>query len=486
MDDTAEGPAEPIWPAVLVVTALASLPYLSLIAANIGEGLDLAFVLRWWAITVAAGVAVVVLVARRSRGTARWIGAVLSVALFLFFNYPAVVDVRDRVGAPLTGLQSWLLVAAVVVALATPLLRREKAQLFLAIWAPALLLLPLVQLLTAAPTAVAEETIVREPADAAFERHPNVYWFVLDGLAGPPFLRQVGVETDGFVGALEERGFHVQEQARSNYPFTHLAVASALDMEYLYEGVEEPGAGAFFERLQGDNRTVATLRANGYGYVHAYPGLWTGSRCVGLEDVCIGDHGPLSDTEWALASQTPLIELIVDEDASANIAGSNDPVEVTRAVLDRAPSSPYFAFIHLINPHPPYYRDAACGLRDVAPVFAAWGDGPEYRDAVTCLFDRLDATVQRILEVEADPVIIITGDHGPRLGFSTETSGRVLLDGEMFFSAFSAIRLPEACRDLEVADDLTFVNTFAVVLGCLTGTEPHLQPDRLFPILRDY
>jgi hypothetical protein len=257
-------------------------------------------------------------------------------------------------------------------------------------------------------------------------------------------------------------------------------------MEYLYEGVEEPAAGPFFERLQGDNRTVATLRANGYGYVHAYPGLWTGSRCSGLEDVCIGDHGPLSDTEWALASQTPLIELVADADAGESIARSNDPLEVTGSVIDRAPPEPYFAFIHLINPHPPYYRDAVCGLRPVPPVFAAWGEGAEYRDAVTCLFVRLDATVQRILEVDADPVIIITGDHGPRLGFSSETSGRVLLDGEMFFSAFSAIRMPQACRDIEVPADLSFVNTFRVVLACLTGTGAELLPDRLFPIVRDY
>ncbi len=83
-------------------------------------------------------------------------------------------------------------------------------------------------------------------------------------------------------------------------------------------------------------------------------------------------------------------------------------------------------------------------------------------------------------------MIIISGDHGPRLGLSGATEGKVLLDGEKFLSAFNAIRLPAACAELDVPDDMTLVNTFRIVFACLTDQPPDLLEDRLFPIRRDY
>lgn len=474
-----------VWPAVLTVVAMACLPYVALLASNVGEVLDGGRVLTWWLLTLAAGLVPVGLAALHSRRAARWVGAVAGVALYLFFHYRVVTDLREPFGVTMSAPAWWAVASLVVLAVAVPLARLRSPQVFLAILAPALLVLPAVQLVTALPAAA--EPPDRTTTDAAELVHtPDVWWFVLDGQAGPPFLRGLGMDPDPFIGHLETRGFDVLEHARSNYPFTHLAVASAMDMEYLYEGTAEPGAGPYFERLQGDNRTVDTFLANGYGYVHAYPGLWTGSRCSGREDVCFGDNGPLGDTEWALRSMTPLLDLTDQTDTNVGVARAQDPLHVTEQVLAARPAGPTFSLIHVINPHPPYLRDADCRLRDVPLSFAAWGEGPEYADAVRCLFDRLEASVGRILEVDEDPVIIIQGDHGPRLGLSAETTGEVLLDGDMFFSALSAIRLPEPCADLDVPEDLTLVNTFRVVFACLEDRRPELLEDRTYPILRDY
>ena len=470
------------------VTALATLPYLALLAANVGEVLELDRILVWWAVTLAVSLSIVgVAWGLGGRRAARWTGAVTTVALFLFFHFPTVVELREPLGIVLSDLRWWAGVSAAALALAVALGRMEPVQVFLGVWAPALLILPVFQLLTTSPPTTDAATFDVVETPEVLERRPNVYWFVLDGQAGPPFLRdRLGLDPEPFLDALRRRGFEVQEDATSNYPLTHLAVPSALEMEYLYEGVEEPAAGPFFERLRGHNRTVDRFLANDYAYVHAFPGLWRGSRCAGREDVCFGEHGPLGDTEWALAAATPLLEVLADEDTAASIAASNDPLQVVESVLAAAPPSPYFAFIHQLNPHPPYLRDADCGLRDVPLELADWGEGAEYGAAVTCLFDRLEEAVDRILAVDDDPVIILQGDHGPRLGLSSATSGAVLLDEEMYFSALSAIRLPEACADLDIPDDLTFVNTFRIVFACLEDRPAELLPDRHFPIRRRY
>lgn len=474
------------WPAVLTVVALGSLPYLALLGANVGEVLELGRVATWWAVTLAAGLAPLAVAARFGRPAVRHAGALVGVALYLFFNYPGITGLQAAVGTSLADPWWWALVAGVVLAVAVPVTATTTVQRFLAILAPALLLLPVAQLVAGAPATAGPDRVAAADSVGELTRTPNVYWFVLDGQAGPPLLRELGMDPDPFLDTLRGHGFDVQEQARSNYPFTHLAIPSALEMTYLYEGVEEPSPGPYFERLQGDNATVDTFLANGYAYVHAYPGLWTGSRCSGREDVCIGDHGPLSDTAWALASATPLIDVLVDDETHRSIARASDPRHLTGLALGQSPGPPHFALLHLLNPHPPYLRDAQCRVRDVPLSLAAWGDGPEYADAVACLFDQLAASVDRILAVDEDPVIIIQGDHGPRLGLSAATSGEVLLDDDMYFSALSAIRLPQACRDLDVPDDLTIVNTWRLVFACLQQREPDLLPDRTFPILRDY
>lgn len=468
--------------------ALATLPYVALLAANVGEVLELDRVLVWWGVTLAVGMGVVALAwGMGGRRTARWTGVVASVALLLFFHYPGVVGLRDQLGVAMGDLRWWAIASAVTVTIAVAVGRMAPVQVFLGVWAPALLLLPLLQLVTADPPTADPVGSDIDGAPVALEHRPNVYWFVLDGQAGPPFLRdELGLDPEPFLDGLRQRGFDVQEQATSNYPLTHLAVPSALEMDYLYDGVEEPAAGPFLERLRGDNRTVDIFLADDYRYVHAYPGLWRGSRCSGRQDVCFGEHGPLGDTEWALAAATPLIEALADEDTAQSIASANDPLLVVESVLAAAPRSPYFAFIHQLNPHPPYLRDADCAIRDVPLVLADWGEGAEYEAAVTCLFERLEVAVDRILAVDDDPVIILQGDHGPRLGLSSTTSGAVLLDEEMHFSALSAIRLPDTCANVNIPDDLTLVNTFRIVFACLQDEPVELLPDRHYPIRREY
>lgn len=473
------------WPAVVTVVAMASWPFLSLVANNLDQPLELSAVRTWWLVTLGASLALLGLAMVVGRRVGAWAGGVLGIFLWLLFSLPLVLRFRDAAGGDLSDLAWWALVAGAVMVATMGLMWFEPMQRFTAIMAVALAVSAGAQvgLGGLAAEALATDDTTAPTAAGNFAITPNVWFIALDGLASNDFMRErTDYDPTAFEQALAADGFAIQREATSNYPFTNLSIGSTLMMDYGFEGVDEPNAGPFFEQLQGDNTTVEVMRANGYAYAHTYPGLWTGSKCSGREDLCVGDDGSLTDTETAMAAMTPLGQFMTSRSRQEDVAIANDPSHVVAQVLAADLPDPSFDFVHVLNPHAPLLRDADCGIREVELVFSAWGDGPEYAGAVECLHRQLEAAVDQILAVDDDPVIVIQSDHGPRLGIDWTQPGGVFLDDDMYFSIFSAIRLPAACDDIAIPDDLTPVNTFRIVRGCLEQAPVDLLDNRRFPI----
>lgn len=329
-----------------------------------------------------------------------------------------------------------------------------------------------------------DPTTTTDVATDSFVRTPDVWFVVLDGLAGTNVLADVGVDDTRFLERLRELGFTVQSDATSNYPLTNLSLSSTLSMNYTFTGRDEPTTGDFFLHMSGGNATVEMFRANGYGYAHAFPGFYIGSRCVGFEDVCVGDDGFVTETEVALATRTPLRRFVLAESEVEEIARANDPDRMVQRLLAAQLPGPTFHFVHSLSPHPPHLRDARCRVRQVPLELAAWGDGREYAEAVRCLHDQLADAAARILTNDPGAVVVIQGDHGPRLGTDPSSVAGSLLDDDMHFDILSAVHLPVDCDHLEVPDDLTPVNTFRVVRACLEDAAPDLVANRRFPVRR--
>ena len=90
----------------------------------------------------------------------------------------------------------------------------------------------------------------------------------------------------------------------------------------------------------------------------------------------------------------------------------------------------------------------------------------------------------RVLDdiVVRDPQAIVTdGDHGSafRNQFAKAPESWTLEDVHERFSTLLAMRVPAPCRAVAARVD-SLVNVFRAVMGCLTGTEIPLLPDRQF------
>lgn len=192
-----------------------------------------------------------------------------------------------------------------------------------------------------------------------------------------------------------------------------------------------------------------------------------------------GRHDVIAD-ETGLDIQRFLQELTelgftVSRDAKANYPATFLSIASTLSMTyvqetgDRR-SDPVFLFAHLLSPHPPFTREADCSLRTgFSYNEASWGNPDGYAGQVTCLNQQLLAAMDRILAEDPDPVIIIQSDHGTQFAYEPEQRLPIL----------SAVRLPRACRGA-VPDDLTPVNTFRIVLNCLTSSDLDLLPNRHF------
>ncbi len=346
-----------------------------------------------------------------------------------------------------------------------------------------------------APAEAPAESSLQLPAG---ERAPDVYFLIVDGYARQDTLRIVyEMDNSPFIGFLEEHGFYVADDARSNYAQTSLSVASALNMDYVDAlvaalGDRTPGRDTLWRLIQ-HSEVRRQLESLGYVTVAFSSGL-AGTELTdadyyitagsGDEDLGLAGISPFE----SLVVQTSLLRLVAD-----GITGLPQlPYDLHRSrilntldVLQSLPSTdePKFVFAHIIAPHPPFVFGA-----DGSPItpdepFSLRFDADDgrtssqayirgYRDQVKFVNSRLEEVVLAILEQsEVPPVILLAADHGP-----DSNSGRQTYVQERM-TILSAYHLPTG--EAGLYPGITPVNSFRVVFNQVFGGDYPLLEDRV-------
>jgi len=482
----------------------AAYPVLALLAHNI-DWLRPQQALRALLVAVAAAVVMLLLLARLLRD---WHRAALLVSLgvIFFFAYGHVYETvklelgsgigRHRYLAPL-----FLGAGAVLAWWVWRRVRRpEAATGALNVMAIAALAFPIVSLarwgyagLAGAPVASAPSSGLQLPTG---QRAPDVYFLIVDGYARQDTLQVVYEMDNGpFVDFLEEHGFYVARDARSNYAQTSLSVASTLNMDYVDPllanlGDDTPGRDSMWRLIQ---HSEVRRQLESVGYVTV--GFSTGLAGTELIDA---DYyitvGSVDENLW-LAGVSPFESLIVQTSllrlVSDGVTGLPDlPYELHRSriqntldALQALPQTdePKFVFAHIIAPHPPFVfaADGSPVTPDV-PFTLDFDFGVSsseayirgYRDQVKFINGQLEKVVLAILECsEVPPVIIIQGDHGP-----DSESGRQSYVQERM-TILNAYHLPTG--EAALYPGITPVNTFRLVFNEIFGSDYPLLEDRV-------
>jgi hypothetical protein len=329
------------------------------------------------------------------------------------------------------------------------------------------------------------------PAPRLASRKPDVLHFVVDGLGRPDVLSaEYGIQLGDAIGQFRALGFQVDPaMGHANYVQTHLSIPSMLNASYLDELTQVQGPTndrAPLRALIRRARVPKLFKALGYrvsmvGALYATP--------FDQVDECSCDEPWFYEPEMGTMSLTPLKVLLPLG------VGHRSYYRRSLGIFDEferegGDAEPRYVYGHVMLPHPPFVVDAEGGFvnphRSFSVSDASFFSGtPEeyragYRAQTMFVLKRTLLMASRIVENAQrrgrEVVVIIHGDHGPRLEFDARRPSPA--SGQSTLPIFLAIRWPQGVRPMYPPSSL--VNVYRVVLSTLFGMDLPQLPDRAF------
>lgn len=461
------------------VAAAALLPVVRILANNPDENLSLVRLAIWGVGFLALGL-ILFWVARRfdPSGTRR-LEATVIVALLTLLMYGSTLANALELREP----QLKLSMAAALIVAGWLVARWSGVQRFLLILPFFLLVAPAVDLVTSArartPSVDAVGSVNLPPPSA--ERQRNVYWFILDGYGRWDVLQALGGTFD-LGGRLEELGFEVDERAVAPYEYTDFSIGATVAATYLpeiddFDEMREVAKPV----LNGAPPVFAWFSEAGYRRLQLPGARWPGWSCGPPDSTCLlGSPVHLEDD---LVYSITVLDAVLDlltMGVNDRLARGVDPVPAIENAFsiqsdDPVGSRDYLSVIHVMSSHPPYrWLGPDCEPQPASILMANWLPVTDYLDAVRCTGLRVLEAVDRILEEDPDSIVVIQGDHGPRLRPETwqAVDSDITID-TAWLGVLMAARLPDGC---ELGEGNNTVNLFRIVIGCLSGQEVERLP----------
>lgn len=325
------------------------------------------------------------------------------------------------------------------------------------------------------------------------EHYPDVYYIITDSYTGNNILKEkFEYDNSGFTNFLEEKGFYVAYNSRSNYCSTDLSLSCSLNMSYLnlidgnrksYNSVEHQIS------LIHNSRVRRILEKIGYKSI----AFSSGYLVTDFKDFDTFFTDSIINKEFldVLLCSTifPYLELpffnltVVQTDSHRH--------KIKRALTEmpriKKTDSPVFVLVHIVCPHAPFVFGK--NGEELVPKYFSYADGnswigekslykKSYAKQVEYLNTMLKDCINKLMQdTVRDKIILLQADHGSGLGHHYTDIDQCDLNDR--FSILNAIYLPD--KDYRrFYQELSPVNNFRLVLGKILGKQAELLEDRSF------
>ncbi|AIE83987.1 hypothetical protein [Fimbriimonas ginsengisoli] len=323
---------------------------------------------------------------------------------------------------------------------------------------------------------------------------PDLFYIILDGYGRSDVLRHdVGLDNSEFIDGLRRRGFYVADKSHSNYCQTELSITSSLNMSYLpglIPGLspDQKDRGVLDSRID-QSRLSLQMRALGYGYISVvtgFPAIHPHSA-----DLIISPTSGGSLFESALWDRTPLpVSGITESQYESRRKGLISALQ-TVGDLGKPASRPRFVFAHILAPHPPFVLGpngesvrpkGGFAIVDGSHFFQHGGTPEEYAKGYAGQAQAIGRLVLKAIDdllrnARVPPIIVIQGDHGPKLHLDQERLDKT--DVNEVFPILNAYYVPPKIRE-KLYPTITPVNTFRTILREQFGQSLPNLADRSF------
>ncbi len=312
---------------------------------------------------------------------------------------------------------------------------------------------------------------------------PDIFHFVLDGFGSQRSLKEkLDIDLSWFYEGLKDKGFHVAEDARTNYVQTELSLASTLNFAFIPSLLPEISRSEhdrrFLTPLIGESAAMKKLIKSGYRF--GMLGTGFPSLRFGKYEVKPPSSERVTLFEGALLEMTPLRSS--SKAASSQYLQHYNDLNSAFSWLEssaKPTSLPRFIFAHLLAPHPPFVVDeqgryvkpkGPYGLWDGSDFLLNFGDEKQYRSGyrnkATFAARRVLKLVDELLKANPSnpPIIVLQGDHGSKLRLSQDSLEKT--DLQEAFPILYALYLPEKIRP-EMKPVETPVNIYRKVFRAL-------------------
>jgi len=316
------------------------------------------------------------------------------------------------------------------------------------------------------------------------ETSPDIYYIILDGYSGSKSLKAIlDYDNKEFTDSLTNRGFQVASESFSNYRLTEFSLPSTLNMEYVNylsdeKGIDSEDTHELLE-LAKDNKVMQYLKSKGYYIITIESGSrhTDNMKNADLKLCGIGEFIK-SDFIMTLIRTTILnpihVKLFGGDWRDIILCGFSE-----LSKLSSVDEKPKFVLAHFMIPHRPYVFGP--NGEHLNPRFlmldenkANW-DPDLYLGQLKFASKKTLEVIEKLLDTEEPPIIIIESDHGMRGGHRLTSN----TETEFYLRQFNNLKayyFPNKGANFEF-ENSTPVNSFRVLFN--------VYFDENFPLLED-
>lgn len=329
-----------------------------------------------------------------------------------------------------------------------------------------------------------------EPKQSADSPMPDIYYLIFDAYARDDVLKKYyNFDNTPFLSLLEEKGFYIARDSRSNYTQTCLSVSSSLNMTYLSTLADQLGTNTNYvlplNQMIKKNLLFEFLTQHNYKTISFATGYYPTE--IHNADYYFSPSWVPDDFQNVLLERTPLPSLKFMFDMPDR---RYKVIAHTISQLKEIPNldnGPHITFAHLSIPHAPFHFDQYGNERKIFERGYANLDtnSEERQKYIKGYIHQVKFVNSQIIEIvncllensKTPPIIVIQSDHGPSSFLKWNNPDKMTYYERM--AILSAFYLPDFDTQT-ISPSITPVNTFRIILNHYFQTDLDILEDRSY------